>query len=437
MDNPILLGTVGILALLVVAGFGIPIAFAIMLVAAAGMWISADYGFMATQFQTLPLSIASSSGFAVIPMFVLMGTFASASGIITELYTAVNRWLENVRGGLYQATAIASAGFGAISGSTVVNAAMFTRIALPEMMRLGYDRGISAGCIAAAGTFAALIPPSITFVVFGILTGESIGALFIAGLIPGILTAAVYVALIPVLIRFRPQWAPPATGSSTLGEKVRGLQGVWPMLLLVVLILGGIYTGITPPSAAGAVGAAGALVIAIARRKISSGAVWSSLRQTAELTAVLFIIIIGGVLFSRFLVVSGFVTELTDLVTGSGLSATEFLLLLVVMYFILGMFIDPLSMLVVTVPFVYPVVKSFGLDPIWFAVVLVKLVELAVITPPVGLNLFAVISASDGQVRSREMFLGVLPFVVMECLILVILVLFPGISTWLPSSMTN
>ncbi len=435
MTEAIWMGVIGIGGLIFFAALGVPIAFCITLVGAVGMALVTDLEFVLVTFQTLPYATASEYAFAVIPMFVLMGAIASSSGIISELYVAVNRWLEGVRGGLYIATAVASAGFAAISGSTVVNAAMFTRIALPEMLALGYNRGISAGCIAAAGTFAALIPPSLTFVIFGILTGESIGELFIAGIIPGLLTATFYVVCIPIMLRVKPEWAPRVEIHSTLKEKLRGMTGIWPMLLLVFIVLGGIYTGITPPTAAGALGAIGALLIALGRRKIGAAQIWESVRQTAELTSVLFIIIIGGLLLSRFLVVSGFVADLTILVTDAGLTTETFILAMVVMYLIMGMFIDPLSMMMMTVPFVYPVIKAFGMDPIWFAIILTKMIEIAVITPPVGLNLFAVVSASGGRVRTGEMFTGILPFVMMEVVILAILVLFPGISTWLPNTM--
>lgn len=433
--EPILIGFIGIAGLILFAGLGVPIAFSITLVGAVGMAAVTDVEFVLVTFQSLPYATASEYAFAVIPMFVLMGAIASSAGIIGELYTAVNRWLENVRGGLYIATAVASAGFAAISGSTVVNAAMFTRIALPEMLALGYHRGISAGCIAAAGTFAALIPPSLTFVIFGILTGESIGELFIAGIVPGLLTAAFYVVVIPIMLKVRPDWAPQLEVHSTFAQKLRGMTGIWPMLLLVFIVLGGIYTGITPPTAAGALGACGALLIALGRRKIGPGQIWEAVRQTAELTSVLFIIIIGGLLFSRFLVVSGFVGDLTVLVTDSGFTPGTFILVMVLMYLVMGMFVDPLSMLVMTVPFVYPVIISLGMDPIWFAIILTKMIEIAVITPPVGLNLFAVVSAARGQVRTGEMFTGILPFVAMEVVILCILIAFPVLSTWLPNTM--
>lgn len=237
------------------------------------------------------------------------------------------------------------------------------------------------------------------------------------------------------MLRIRPEWAPPPSHRSTFGEKMKGMRGIWPMLALVLIVLGGIYTGITPPTAAGAVGAVGALAISLARRRIGPRAIWDFFKQTAELTSVLFIIIIGGILFSRFLVVSGFITDLTDLVTESGFTAPMFILTIVVMYLIMGMFIDPLSMLVMTVPFIYPVIISFGMDPIWFGVVSVKLIEIAVITPPVGINLFAVVSAADGRVNTADLFFGVLPFVAMECIVLLLLLLFPVLSTWLPAIM--
>ena len=434
MIDPLVMGGCGIAALIVLAGLGVPIVFSISLVAAAGMIWAGGLTYTLITFQTLPYAVASEYAFAVIPMFVLMGAIASSSGIIGEFYRAVNRWLESVRGGLYIATAVASAGFAAVSGSTVVNAAMFTRIALPEMLALRYHRAVSAGCIAAAGTFAALIPPSLTFVIFGILTGESIGTLFIAGIVPGLLTAACYVFVIPLMLKLRPDWAPSPEARSTLGEKLRGSIGLWPMLLLVVIVLGGIYTGITPPTAAGALGAVGALAIALARGRIGPRAMWGAVRQTAELTSILFIIIIGGLLFSRFLVLSGFITDLTQLITDSGLTGPAFILAMVAMYLVMGMFIDPISMLVVTVPFIYPVIQNFGMDPIWFGVIITKMIEIAVITPPVGLNLFAVVSASDGRVTSGEMFTGVLPFVAMESVILAVLIVFPGLSTWLPDA---
>ncbi|WP_158970272.1 TRAP transporter large permease [Chachezhania sediminis] len=435
MTDALITGFCAIGAMIALSAFGIPIAFSIGIVGAVGLFLVGGPTFLWVMVQSLPYSVASEYSFAVIPMFVLMGTIAAYSGIIGELYGAVNRWMEGVRGGLLMATTMASAGFAAISGSTIVNAAMFTRIALPEVIARGYHKGLSAGVIAAAGTFAALIPPSLTFVVFGILTEQSIGRLFMAGILPGLLTAGCYLIAIPTIARLRPDWIPPSKTHWSLRDKVVGLKGIWPMLVLVFIVLGGIYSGITPPTTAGALGATGALAIALVRRRISAAQIWSSMRETAELTAVLFVLIIAGLLFSRFLVLSGFVSDLTDLVTGSGLSAGGFIVVMVLMYFLLGMFIDPLSMLVMTVPFVFPVINAYGMDPIWFGVILCKMIEIGVITPPVGLNLFAVVSASDGRVSIGEVYVGILPFILIELGVLLILILAPGISTFLPDTM--
>lgn len=435
MTDALLYGTVAIGFLLAIAAFGVPIAFSIGIVGGVGLYLTGGATFLFTTIQSLPYAISSEYSFAVIPMFVLMGTIAGYSGIVSELFVAVNRWMQGVRGGLLMATTLASAGFATVSGSTIVNAAMFTRIALPEMIARGYHKGVSAGAIAAAGTFAALIPPSLTFVIFGILTEQSIGKLFMAGILPGILTAACYLLAIPIIGKLRPTWFPTVTGRASLREKVLGLRDVWPMLVLVFIVLGGIYTGITPPTAAGAVGAIGALAISFARRKLSKNHLWLSMRKTAELTSVLFVLIIAGVFFSRFLVLSGFVGDLTDLVTNSGLSPGGFILLMVLMYFVLGMFIDPLSMLVMTVPFVFPVIEAYGMHPIWFGVILCKMIEIGVVTPPVGLNLFAVVSASEGKVSIGEVYLGVMPFILIEIVVLTILIVFPEISTFIPDRM--
>ena len=429
-------GAVGIACLLALTGLGVHVGLSILAVGILGLWYVGGTGFMEATMSRLPFETTYKYNFVVIPMFVLMGAFASSSGIVRDVYDAAYKWTAGIRGGLYIATSAASAGFAAISGSTVVNAAIFTRIALPEMIRFGYDRGLGAGCIAAAGTFAALIPPSLSFVIYGVLTGESIGVLLIAGVVPGLLTALCYIAVIPIMVRVRPSWAPTVTKAFTFREKASSLNGLWPMILLMGLVLGGIYGGFMPPSAAGAVGAIGALAIGIAKGGLGFRQINESLQQSAVTAGSLFVILIGGFTFSRFLVLSGFIGELNVFLTSSGISEMEFIYLLVAAYFVLGMFIDPISMLAMTIPIVSPLVESYGLNPIWFGVIVVKMIEIAVITPPVGVNLFAVVAASDGQVSTAQVFRGVLPFVVLEIIILMLLIHFPIISTWLPGTMS-
>jgi len=431
------IGLIGIGCLLTLTALGVHVGIAILSVGIVGFIVTAGPQFAEIQLTNLPYQTSHQYSFIVVPMFVLMGGFAAQAGIVRDVYTAAYKWTSGVRGGLYIATCAASAGFSAISGSTVVNSAVFTRIALPEMIRFGYSRALGAGCIAAAGTFAALIPPSLSFVIYGILTGESIGALLVAGIIPGLMTAVVYITMIPVLVRIWPSLAPDTSERFSFGEKVRSLNGLWSMGLLMVLVLGGIYGGFMPPSAAGAVGAVGALVIALTKRRLGPRSIHECLTQSAITSASLFLILIGGFVFGRFLVISGFIGELNGLLSASGITASQFMAMLVITYLILGMLIDPISMLAMTIPIVAPLTASFGLDPIWFAVIVVKLIEIAVITPPVGVNLFAVVAASQGQVKTAEVFRGVLPFVLIELVILMILIAFPAISTWLPSTMAG
>lgn len=433
--DPFFLGLTTIAVLMVVGVLGVPVGLSMAVVAIGGIWITADLNFALTTLRTLPWNTVHQFSFVVIPMFILMGGFAAAGGITRELFFTANAWMSGVRGGLYMAVTMASAGFAAVSGSTVVNSAVFTRVALPEMLKRGYDRRIAAGCIAAAGTFAAMIPPSIAMAIYGLLTGESIGKLLIAGIGPGVVTVVAYLTLIAVIVRVKPELAPKHVERASLVEKFASLRGSWAVVLLAIAIMGGLYGGVVSPSSAGTIGALGALLIGLARRRLSRGDFRASLVEAAQLSAVVFLIIIGGLLFSRLLLVTNFVSELTSMVQGAGITPLGFILGVVVLYLVLGCFMEALSMIVVTLPFLFPIARSLGIDPIWFGVLVVKLSELAVITPPVGINLFTVVGASEGQVSSRHIYRGVLPFVLLELLVLALLITFPGISLWLPRNM--
>lgn len=435
MTEPIFLGVAGIVSVLAIGAAGIPVAYALMTVGIVGMWYVGGLSFLETTIKMLPYAVMSNYSFAVIPMFLLMGALASAADITTELYSFANRLLARVRGGLLMATVIASAIFAAISGSTIVNASVFTRIALPEMKKFGYDLGVSAGCIAAAGTFAALIPPSISLVIIGLLTEASIGALLIAGIVPGILTAVMYILGIAVLVRLKPSLVPSGVPEIHNVSAFKAMLSIGPALLLMFIVLGGIYTGVMFPSSAGAVGAAGALLIAMARRKINLEKLWMVIRSSAGSTATLFFIVIGGLFFSRFLTFGGFIHEVTGLVSAWQLSQTEFLIALAILYLLLGMFLDTLSILLVTIPFLFPIALSLGINEIWFGIIVVKLIEIAAITPPVGLNLFAVMGASEKRISSKVIMSGVIPFIMIELVTLGLLIYFPAITTWLPSEM--
>jgi tripartite ATP-independent transporter DctM subunit len=420
---------IGLLAL------GIPVAYAIGTVAILGILYAVGPVFLLSTIQSLPYAFASDYNFVVVPLFVLMGALASRAGIITDLYQAAFQLTSRVRGSLMMATVMAQAMFAAISGSTTVAANIFTRMALPEMTRYGYNKGVSAGCVAAAGTLAGLIPPSIAMVLYAILTGEPVGKLLIAGILPGILTAVGYIVGIKVMLMVHPEWAPLITERFTLKQKFKALTNTWTVVLLIGLVLGGIYAGAFPPSAAGAVGAAGVLVIALSTRRLPKGALWESLIESARVSAVLFLIVMAGLMFSRFLLISGFIGDLKTFVTAVELTAPMFIAMVIVLFLILGCFVDSVSLMVITLPFLYPISKALGIDGIWFGVLVIKLIEIAAITPPVGLNLFAVLSAAKGQLQSRELFMGVIPFLIMEAIILALMIAFPSIVTLLPNLM--
>lgn len=428
-------GLVAFAALLALLAMGVPVAFALGIVAAAGMYLTVGETFLLTTFQTTPYTLTSDYTFVVVPMFVLMGGIAGRAGIIADLYTAAHYMLDRIKGSLLMATILAQAGFAAASGSTVVASSVFTRMALPEMLRFGYNGGIAGGCIAAAGTLAGLIPPSIAMVLFAMLTAQPVGALLIAGIIPGILTAGAYMVGVRVMLIFRPEWAPPSTLKITWGMRGRAFLKIWSVLLLMFLVMGGIYAGYYPPSAAGAVGAGGALIIALSMRRIGGREFWEALIEAARISAMIFAIVIAGLIFSRFLLISGFIGELRSFVIASELGVTGFLLATIAIFLVLGMFIDSVSLLVIAVPFLYPISQALGMDPIWFAVIIIKLIEIAAITPPVGLNLYAVLAAANGALKPGELFRGITPFIAIEFVVLGLLLAFPALVTWLPTTM--
>lgn len=434
--DPLTLGYVCVGLLFVFLALGVPVGVAMGILGVGGMFVGFGENFAFGQLRTLPYAVVSNYAFAVLPLFVLMGVLAEAAGITAQLFYAADLWLRRLRGGLYQAVIVGSALFAAISGSTIVNAVVFTRIAFPEMMKYGYSRSLSIGSIAAAGSFAAMIPPSITMVIYAIITEQSVGQLLIAGFLPGILTAVVYLGGIWVLVTLKPELAPMIKDLPSPREKLRALRGITPVAALVLVVLGGLYLGFFPPSAAGAVGAAGAFCIALSRRyRDRLGWLGEALRDAASISSIIFIILIGGLIFSRMLVVSGVIDGFVDLVNTFAGSPLLFMIFVSVMYLALGCFLDTTSMLVVTLPFVFPAVVALDINPIWFGIVLVKLIEISVITPPVGINLFAVLGAVSGQAQFSHVVRGVLPFLAMELVVLALLIAFPAIATWLPAQM--
>ena len=417
---------------------GVPVAVSMAFSGMVGMWFGAGPAFMAGQLTSLPYAVSANYAYAVLPLFVLMGVLAEQAGITEEVFRATNAWLRRVRGGLYQAVVVGSAVFAAISGSTIVNAVVFTRLAFPEMLKYGYDRSLSIGCIAAAGSFAAMIPPSITMVIYAIITEQSVGQLLIAGIIPGIVTAVIYMVGLWVFVKIKPQLAPEIGEILSMRDKLMAIRWLWPVFFLITLVLGGMYMGVFPPSAAGAVGACGVfLLFALRARSKMMSPLMRALVDTAAVSCIVFAVLIGGLIFSRMLVVLGLVDGFVDFFTSFADTPLEFMIVISIFYLILGCFLDTTSMMVVTLPFVFPVVTKLGIDPIWFGIVLVKLVEISVVTPPVGMNLFAVMSAVDSNTRFGHVARGVMPFIGLEMIVLGLLIAYPSLVTWLPQQMLS
>ena len=422
------------LALLLV---GIPVSLSLSIAGFLGLAAIGGWELALTQLQSLPYSVANDYAFAVVPTFVFMGNLVMHGGMARELYLAADRWFGHLRGGLYLSTIAGSTAFGAVSGSTLVNATVFTRIALPEMLRLGYSKKMASACIASVGTLDAMIPPSVAMVVYGIITEQSIGKLMIAGIIPGLLCALAYCVLVVVMVHLRPELAPLRADKASWLERFRAIRGTWSIVLLFLIVMGGIYLGFFSPSASGAAGAFGALVILLLRRRLTLRIVWNSLVDSAATTSMLFIIIIGGLLFSRMLVMSGSITAVVDWISAQGMSQLSLITVVCLMYIVLGCLTDAISMLIVTLPFVFPVMVHAGVDPIWFGILCIQLLEIGAMHPPIGLNLYATVSASNGAVTMEDIVQGIIPFVVLNLLFLVVLVAFPELALWLPSQMKS
>jgi C4-dicarboxylate transporter DctM subunit len=371
--------------------------------------------------------------FGVIPMFLLMGAFVSNSGMSRELFRAANSFVGHFRGGLGIATIAACAGFAAISGSSVATAATFATVAYPEMRRYNYPQSFATGVIAAGGTLGAMLPPSTVLAVYGIITEQDIGKLFIAGIIPGLLAAAMDMMTVVVIGRLRPGFLPVAP-RHTWKERLVGLRDIWAMLLLFVFVIGGLYGGLFTPTEAGGVGAIGALIIGVARGKLDGTQIRRSLLQAVRTAAAVLTVLIGALLFGYFLTVTQTPQKVTTFLTALGLGRYGVLALIMVMYIALGCLMDSLAMIILTIPIIFPVITQLGFDPIWFGVIIVMTVELGLIHPPVGMNVF-VIKTVVQEVSFATIFRGVLPFIVTDLIRLVILIAFPILALWLPSQM--
>jgi C4-dicarboxylate transporter DctM subunit len=371
--------------------------------------------------------------YAVIPLFLLMGSFATTSGMSRELFRAANAFIGHLKGGLGIATIAACGGFAAICGSSVATAATFSRVAYPEMRRYGYPQSFATGVIAAGGTLGIMIPPSTVFAVYGLITEQDVGKLFIAGIVPGILAVSMYMATITVIGLIRPNFLP-AGPRSGWPERLAAMRNIWATLLLFAFVIGGLYGGLFTATEAAGAGAGGAFIIGVLRGRLSRADILRSLLETTRTTAAVFTVLIGALLFGYFLTVTQTPQKVTEFLTGLGIGRHGVLAVIMVMYLVLGCLMDALAMIILTVPIIFPVIKELGFDPIWFGVIIVMTVELGLIHPPVGMNIFVIKSVIE-DVKISTIFYGVLPFIITDLIRLVILIAFPIIALWLPSRM--
>jgi C4-dicarboxylate transporter, DctM subunit len=424
---------IGFLALFVLMLLRVPVGMAMGLVGVTGFAYIVGGGPALKNVGHTTARTVTDYNFAVIPLFLLMGSFATTSGMSRELFRAANAFLGHLRGGLGIATIAACGGFAAICGSSVATAATFSRVAYPEMRRHGYPQSFSTGVIAAGGTLGIMIPPSTVFAVYGLITEQDIGKLFIAGVMPGLLAVSMYMLTITLIGVAKPGFLP-AGEPSSWKERLTAVRDVWAVLLLFIFIIGGLYGGLFTATEAAGAGAGGAFIIGVVRRRLSGADILRSLLETTRTTAAVFTVLIGALLFGYFLTVTQTPQKLTEFLTGLGVGRYGVLALIMVMYLILGCLMDALAMIILTVPIVFPIIKELGFDPIWFGVIIVMTVELGLIHPPVGMNIFVIKSVVE-DVKISTIFYGVLPFIVTDLLRLLILIVFPDIATWLPSRM--
>ena len=424
-------GILGIVLLLILFLLRMPVSFAMAFVGFVGFaYLSGPGPAMSLLAQDIYHTF-SSYPLSVIPMFILMGTFAFASGISQRLYKTTYTWVGQLRGGLTMATVFACAGFGAICGSSTATAATMGKIALPEMKKYNYDDTLSTGTVAAAGSLGILIPPSTILIVYGILTEGSIGKLFIAGVLPGLLLSLFFAATVVILCHRNPAIGPPGAPTSWK-EKLRAITGIIETIILFLLTIGGLFLGWFSPTQAGAIGAAGALLIGLARRKLNWQIFFEAGKEGLRTGCMVIFIITGAVVFGHFMAVSTIPFMLADWLAELPIHRIAVMGVIIFIYFIGGFFMDSMALVVVTIPIFFPVVMELGFDPIWFGVIIVLVAEMGVITPPVGVNVF-VIKGIAPDVPLEIIFKGIFPFLAALIIVTIIIVFFPQIATFLPS----
>jgi len=438
--EPLTVGLYGIAATLVMLALRVPIAAALGSAAAVGIFVIfawrpgqpfvAEWAWQPT-FSLLannPYAFITSYTLSTIPLFIFMGHLAYEAGFTTDIYRAARLWLSRLPGGVAMASVVGCGGFSAITGSSVACAAAMGRIAIPEMLRFGYARSLAAGSVAIGGTLGSLIPPSVLFILYGIFAEQSIAKLFIAAILPGILSLVAYLVVIYIWVRLRPEAAPIPDEEITRAERMGALKDCWAIITLFVVVVGGIYVGLFTPTEAAGMGAAATLVLGVVLGRLKLAGIYAALKDSVYQSSMIFVIAIGGKLFVNFIALTGLAGDITAWIETSGVSVFMVMGLIVVMYIFLGMFLDPIGIILLTLPLTIPIVETFGFSLIWFGVVVIKLLEIGLVTPPIGLNVFVIKSIVGDRVPLESIFGGVAWFLLIEVFVLAAIIAVPWIS---------
>jgi len=432
--DPTQIGIIGLVLLLVSLLSGVPIPAALGLLSILGIASIIGWKAALSLAATAPFEIAADYAFAALVLFIYMGVILHESGMTVSLFDAVGKWLGNYPGGMLMATTVAGGFFGACSGSSVASCAMFSRIAVPQLVERGYDISLSCGCVATAGTLAALIPPSGLLILYGILTEQSIGRLFIGGLLPGILNIFLYGVVIFGAVVFRPDLAPKGIAFNW-PERLTSLRGVWPIPLIGLSVIASIYFGIATPTEIAGLGAFLSLIVAIVFVGLKRARITQSLTETATQACMLLLIVVGAMIFGKFLALSQLPEQMVGGIKNLNVSGATVITLLAVIYVVMGTFVSALEMLVVTTPVVFPLVIGLGYDPIWWGIVTVQLVEIGCLTPPVGINVYVTKTVVGDSVTLPQVFKGTLIFAIADFILLILIMVFPQIVLFLPGTM--
>lgn len=431
------IGWIGIGCLFGLLALRMSIGVALMIVSFVGIWIMLNLPAAFGIVSALPFNLIGDWSLTAIPMFLFMGFIAANTGMTSGAFDLLRLLLRRVPGGLASSAVGACGMFAAASGSSIATTAAMSRIAVPEMLKAGYQPSLATGVVAASGTLGSLIPPSILMVLYGIFTEQSIGQLFIAGIIPGVLSALIYMAMITIRCARNPTLAPSVNVVFDRAKLFRLILSVWPFPVLVLGVLGGIFAGLFTPTEAGAVGASLALLVAIIRREATREALWLAVRQTVVATSSIFFLTIGAVMFTRFMGLSGVPHAMSDAMLAVSDNQIVIIIMIAALYVVLGMFIDSIGLMLLTLPALLPVLDAADVNMIWFGIITIKLLEIGLVTPPVGLNLYVLHSALSGRVRLGDIISGATWFVAMDLVTLALLIAFPVISLYLPSLMAG